>query len=303
MDDIYQFELLSLTSTVAKEILNNAGINDKTLAEFIINLHEQSKTQDAFKKKLKDVGADFPESFVENLDRLILSLHPKYKRKKAKKAKKDGGETADETDTKRRMFPGLSLPDQPWQPSNEFGKGKEDEGKDAASKEVDDLMSQLEGVAKKKASRPTAADFIEPEPPSKRPRRDMEIDSPPRASYSRDRDRDDRGRDRDYEDRGRRARPTLDEKPVLYKIYDGTVQGIKDFGAFIQLEGVQGRVQGMVHVSMMAPGGGRVNSAHDLLSRNQRVKVKVMSVGSRTSLSMKDVDQRTGQDLTPHLRI
>lgn len=54
---------------------------------------------------------------------------------------------------------------------------------------------------------------------------------------------------------------------------------------------------------MMAPGGGRVNSASDLLTRNQRVKVKVMSVGSRTSLSMKDVDQRTGQDLTPHLRI
>ncbi|CAE6475522.1 unnamed protein product [Rhizoctonia solani] len=304
MDDIYQFELLSLTSTVAKEILNNAGINDKTLAEFIISLHEQSKTQDAFKKKLKEVGADFPESFVENLDRLILSLHPKYKRKKAKKAKKDGVETAEESDTKRRLFPGLALPDQPWQASNEFGKDKEkDAEKDAASKEVDDLMSQLEGVAKKKAARPTAADFIEPGPPSKRPRMEMEIDSPPRGGPSRGRDWDDRGRGRDYEDRGRRSRPTLDEKPVLYKIYDGTVQGIKDFGAFVQLEGVQGRVQGMVHVSMMAPGGGRVNSAQDLLSRNQRVKVKVMSVGSRTSLSMKDVDQRTGEDLTPHLRI
>lgn len=59
----------------------------------------------------------------------------------------------------------------------------------------------------------------------------------------------------------------------------------------------------MVHVSQMAPGGGRVNSASDLLTRNQRVKVKVMSVGTRTSLSMKDVDQRTGEDLTPHLRI
>ncbi|CAE6412752.1 unnamed protein product [Rhizoctonia solani] len=304
MDDIYQFELLSLTSTVAKEILNNAGINDKTLAEFIISLHEQSKTQDAFKKKLKEVGADFPESFVENLDRLILSLHPKYKRKKAKKAKKDGVETAEESDTKRRLFPGLALPDQPWQASNEFGKDKgKDAEKDAASKEVDDLMSQLEGVAKKKAARPTAADFIEPGPPSKRPRMEMEIDSPPRGGPSRGRDWDDRGRGRDYEDRGRRSRPTLDEKPVLYKIYDGTVQGIKDFGAFVQLEGVQGRVQGMVHVSMMAPGGGRVNSAQDLLSRNQRVKVKVMSVGSRTSLSMKDVDQRTGEDLTPHLRI
>ncbi|KAG9119199.1 DEAH-box ATP-dependent RNA helicase prp22 [Ceratobasidium sp. 392] len=246
-------------------------------------------------------------------------MHPKYKRKKAKKAKAvaDGkaapASADDESDKKRRLFPGLALPDQDWQASNDFGKGGEKE-KDAASKEVDDLMSQLEGVAKKKAARPTASDFIEPEePPSKRPRRDMEIDSPPRreerGGYGRDSDRGygRRDDDRDY-DRGRReqrgnGRPMVDEKPVLYKIYDGTVQGIKDFGAFVQLEGVMGRVQGMVHVSMMAPGGGRVNSAADLLSRNQRVKVKVMSVGSRTSLSMKDVDQQTGRDLTPHLRI
>lgn len=158
------------------------------------------------------------------------------------------------------MFPGLSMPDQQWKPSNEFaGVGKDTGEKDAASKEVDDLMSQLEGVAKKKASRPTASDFIEPsEPPSKRARRDMDVDrpSPPRrdSEYDRDRDREsDRGYgrredDRDY-DRGRRdqrgnGRPTMDEKPVLYKIYDGTVQGIKDFGAFVQLEGVMGRVQG-----------------------------------------------------------
>ncbi|KAB5590392.1 Pre-mRNA-splicing factor [Ceratobasidium theobromae] len=319
MDDLYKLELLSLTSTVSKEILNNAGINDKTLAEFIISLHEQSKTQDAFKKKLKDVGADFPDSFVENLDRLILSMHPKYKRKKAKKAKaaEEKGESStggvDEADKKRRMFPGLALPDQEWRASNDFGKDGMAAEKDAASKEVDDLMSQLEGVAKKKANRPTAADFIEPsEPPAKRAKRDMDVDSPPQrgegsSGYGRDRGGDRGYGRRDDDDRGRRergtGRPPMDDKPVLYKIYDGTVQGIKDFGAFVQLDGVMGRVQGMVHVSMMAPGGGRVNSAFDLLSRNQRVKVKVMSVGSRISLSMKDVDQRTGQDLTPHLRI
>ncbi len=42
----------------------------------------------------------------------------------------------------------------------------------------------------------------------------------------------------------------------------------------------------------------------DLLSRGQNVKVKVVSVaGSRVGLSMKDVDQASGRDLTPHLRI
>jgi ATP-dependent RNA helicase DHX8/PRP22 len=59
----------------------------------------------------------------------------------------------------------------------------------------------------------------------------------------------------------------------------------------------------MVHISNMSSGA-RVNHPSDLLSRGQAVSVKVMSIaGTRISLSMKDVDQATGQDLTPHLRI
>ena len=59
----------------------------------------------------------------------------------------------------------------------------------------------------------------------------------------------------------------------------------------------------MVHVSNIQQGV-RANSASDLLSRGQQVKVKVMSIaGTRIGLSMKDVDQENGRDLTPHLRI
>lgn len=60
---------------------------------------------------------------------------------------------------------------------------------------------------------------------------------------------------------------------------------------------------GMVHISAIQQGS-RVNNASDLLSRGQAVKVKVLSVaGNRLGLSIKDVDQQTGRDLTPHLRI
>jgi ATP-dependent RNA helicase DHX8/PRP22 len=60
---------------------------------------------------------------------------------------------------------------------------------------------------------------------------------------------------------------------------------------------------GLVHISNIQVGA-RANSAADLLSRGQPVKVKVMSVaGTRIGLSMKDADQTTGRDLTPHLRI
>jgi ATP-dependent RNA helicase DHX8/PRP22 len=59
----------------------------------------------------------------------------------------------------------------------------------------------------------------------------------------------------------------------------------------------------MVHVSNIQTGV-RANSAADLLSKGQYVKVKVLSVaGTRIGLSMKDVDQITGRDLTPQLRI
>lgn len=63
-----------------------------------------------------------------------------------------------------------------------------------------------------------------------------------------------------------------------------------------------GRKEGMVHVSMILQNQ-RVNSPNEVLRRGQNVKVKVMSMaGNRISLSMKDVDQNTGEDLSPDLR-
>lgn len=54
---------------------------------------------------------------------------------------------------------------------------------------------------------------------------------------------------------------------------------------------------GMVHVGSIS--SQRVNAPSELLTRNQPVKVKVMSIaGGRMSLSMKDVDQATGADLS-----
>jgi ATP-dependent RNA helicase DHX8/PRP22 len=62
-------------------------------------------------------------------------------------------------------------------------------------------------------------------------------------------------------------------------------------------------VLGLVHISKIQQGA-RVNNPADLLSRGQVVKVKVLQVtGGKTSLSMADVDQQTGADLTPHLRM
>lgn len=229
-DDLYNLEFLSLVSKITQEIDNHIGLNDKTLAEFVIELHDHSKTQVEFKQKLKDVGADFPESFIENMDRLILTLHPKHKKKSAKsngKVKANGDVELSEQDKQKRLFPGLALADQTWQPA--FTK-------DDLMKEVDNMMSQFETTAKRPRSPPRRDEPSpkrrrhSPSPPSRR------SPSPPRG----------RGNDRRDDRRGRngRERKVLDEKPVLYKIYDGKVSGLKDFGAFVQLEGLAARAEG-----------------------------------------------------------
>ncbi|KAG6837310.1 hypothetical protein H0H93_011405 [Arthromyces matolae] len=281
--DLYNLEFLSLVAKITQELNNHIGLNDKTLAEFIIALHDQSnKSLPAFKAKLAEMDAGFPDSFVENLDRLILSMHPKHKKKSSKPSKQNGKEVAGELtelEKKRRVFPGLAMKDQEVAP--------------VVSDEI--FLAELGDLVTGKKRPPPRDEPISP----KRQRRDHSR-SPRRRSPSPQRGR---GRDNDRHDGRSGGRPILDERPVLFKIYNGRVSGVKEFGAFVTLEGVMGRVEGMVHVTNIQSGA-RANSAADLLSRGQNVKVKVMSIAaSRISLSMKDVDQVSGRDLTPHLRI
>ena len=43
-----------------------------------------------------------------------------------------------------------------------------------------------------------------------------------------------------------------------------------------------------------------MNSVEEVVSRGQKVKIKILSItGGKMSLTMKDVDQETGQDLNP----
>lgn len=76
-------------------------------------------------------------------------------------------------------------------------------------------------------------------------------------------------------------------QPVVSQVYDGKVSSIMQFGCFVQLEGVRGRHEGLVHVSQLRREG-RVKDVNDVVRRGQKVKVKVLSItGSKISLSMK----------------
>jgi len=65
------------------------------------------------------------------------------------------------------------------------------------------------------------------------------------------------------------------------------------------LEGIQGRREGLVHVTQLSSSRGKVIPS-DIVKRGQSVKVKVLALaGTKISLSLKDVDQATGKDLNP----
>jgi polyribonucleotide nucleotidyltransferase len=84
------------------------------------------------------------------------------------------------------------------------------------------------------------------------------------------------------------------EEAEVGKIYDGKVVNIVDFGAFVNFMGGK---DGLVHVSEMK--NERVEKPTDVVTEGQAVKVKVLEIDNRgkVRLSMRVVDQETGEEL------
>ena len=87
---------------------------------------------------------------------------------------------------------------------------------------------------------------------------------------------------------------SIASEPEVGQIYEGTVVKVVDFGAFVNFFGSK---DGLVHVSQMA--NERVAKPSDVVKEGDKVKVKLMGFDERgkTRLSMKVVDQATGEDL------
>jgi polyribonucleotide nucleotidyltransferase len=83
-------------------------------------------------------------------------------------------------------------------------------------------------------------------------------------------------------------------EPEVGVIYDGKVVKIMDFGAFVNFLGSR---DGLVHISELAPQ--RVKTVADVVKVGDQVKVKVIGMDDRgkVKLSMKAVDQKTGEEI------
>jgi polyribonucleotide nucleotidyltransferase len=84
-------------------------------------------------------------------------------------------------------------------------------------------------------------------------------------------------------------------EPEVGEIYDGKVVKVVDFGAFVNFFGAR---DGLVHVSELA--SKRVNKVSDVVNEGDTVKVKLLGFDNRgkVRLSMKQVDQETGEDIS-----
>jgi polyribonucleotide nucleotidyltransferase len=83
-------------------------------------------------------------------------------------------------------------------------------------------------------------------------------------------------------------------EPEVGVIYDGKVVKVMEFGAFVNFFGAK---DGLVHVSQLAPR--KVATVNEVVKEGDMVKVKLLGVDDRgkVRLSMKVVDQATGEDL------
>ncbi|KAK0641328.1 putative pre-mRNA splicing factor [Cercophora newfieldiana] len=291
MDDLESLDILSLVAKVTSEVQNHMGINDKTVAEFIIAQRLECANIKAFEEWLTDFGA--PPSLADSIDRLVRAMHPKFKGKR-----NDEPPRAAPPEQKTQVFKGLAIPN-----------------KEAAIDEtaIDDTLALLENLepktkkAKATGDRPSRKRSRTPDDyrdESRRKRKDKYRSRSRSRSRGRRNGYEDGRRNgyKDEEDMFRRPPPAeLDATPTLYKVYDGHVTGVKDFGAFVNLHGVKGKVDGLIHISQF---GQRVDHPSDVVSAGQSVKVKVVKIeGTRIGLSMKDVDQESGLDLAPQLRL
>ncbi len=88
---------------------------------------------------------------------------------------------------------------------------------------------------------------------------------------------------------------SITKEAEVGKIYDGKVVKVVDFGAFVNFFGAK---DGLVHISQISQE--KVGKTSDVLTEGQSVKVKLVGFDDRgkTKLSMKVVDQETGEDLS-----
>lgn len=96
---------------------------------------------------------------------------------------------------------------------------------------------------------------------------------------------------KDKEEENNRAKTSM---IIPGSIFEGTVESLKDYGAFVQMDN---GLTGLVHISKISMK--RIKKPSEVLKVGQQVKVKVLEVkDGKISLSIKDVEMNTSEIVT-----
>jgi len=92
---------------------------------------------------------------------------------------------------------------------------------------------------------------------------------------------------------------SITDEAEVGKVYEGKVVKVMEFGAFVNFFGAK---DGLVHISQLA--NRKVATVGEIVKEGDTVKVKLMGFDDRgkTRLSMKVVDQATGEDIEEKLK-
>lgn len=334
--EIHKLQHYSLVNKVVQELENHIGMSSQDLAEFIIELATQKSTHSVhdFKRKLQENGAEFPASFMENLYSIIHRMKPSSSSSQQQQTPSsssssafiktepddDGGGGGGEEHEKRKKFAALSIPDRP---AMQLEKRSEEEvvRRLRSREEEEKSAQQRRRYSDDRGGRPS----FDRDSDQRRGRGGYDDRGERRGGYNDDDDGRERYEGRRHDDSDERHyhrrhndrdthssryhRPTEEElerakAPQVNEVYKARVNNMQKFGCFCQLEEtrdgirMRGKFEGLCHVSQLS--NDRVSNVADVVRRGDTVFVKVLSVvGSRISLTMRGIDQQTGEDLQP----
>eukprot|EP00514_Thraustochytrium_sp_LLF1b_P006215 CAMPEP_0184509746 /NCGR_PEP_ID=MMETSP0198_2-20121128/1446_1 /TAXON_ID=1112570 /ORGANISM="Thraustochytrium sp., Strain LLF1b" /LENGTH=1121 /DNA_ID=CAMNT_0026899593 /DNA_START=21 /DNA_END=3386 /DNA_ORIENTATION=+ len=254
---------VALLGEVKKELQQQLDLGEEVcvLADYLVENASKARSEDDFAAQMTMDDPDFPQ----DLARTIFSVVEKFKR-----ASNGAGKGAAKLNKSERSglpekFPALAMPDRAAPLA--FGEGTES----ITERKLRLLKEQLN---REKADQQRGA---------------QKADEAARIGVKRN-----------------HRLMTKDDKPQLNGIYNGVVSNITPFGCFVDLDDFRdpgsrsGRISGLVHSANIAENmqGKRPS---DVVQRGQAVKVKVTSIigGSKFTMSLRDVDQRTGEDIRP----
>ncbi|CAE1243048.1 DHX8 [Acanthosepion pharaonis] len=338
MDELQKLEHLSLVSKVCTELDNHLGLNDKDVAEFVISLADKNETFEKFKAALIENGAEFSLMLDADYEKkedtkvaneMMGELEALFGKPEEVKPKKSSRNSYSEHEKKRNRY---DSPDR-HQRSRSRSPAERKRSRspfDHRHRSSPEHRHRSPPDHRHRSSpehrHRSPPDHRHRSPPDHRHRSpsdhrhrsppDHRHRSPPnhrhRSPHGRKRSRSprDRCRSRSQERHSKRSsgrdrspRKYRDKSPKSFKSSRSPSRGEKDYKRKdIERDQLKERSSDlpMEPCCGQLRREGRVTNVNEVVQRGQKVKVKVLSfTGNKTSLSMKDVHQETGEDLDP----